>query len=71
MATNPKTDSDKMFLEKQRVNSDDILNSIYEAEQQQGESYQVYLEAVRLNSEKVFNRTADCFHGSMPLNVMI
>jgi len=39
MATNPGNDSDKMFSENQGVNYDDILNSIYEAEQQQGESY--------------------------------
>lgn len=46
MATNPRNDSDKMFPVIQGVNCDNILNCIYEAEQQQGESYQAYLEAV-------------------------
>jgi hypothetical protein len=55
MATNPRNDSDKMFSENQGGNCDDILNIIYEAEQQQGESYQVFLEAVRLKSEKRYS----------------
>jgi hypothetical protein len=55
MATNPRNDSDKMFPENQEANCDDILNSIYEAEQQQGESYQVYLEVAPLNSEKRYS----------------
>ena len=55
MATNPKNDSDKMSPENQGVNCDDILNSIYEAEQQQGEAYQAYFEAVRLNLEKRYS----------------
>src|ERR1700733_10937099 len=55
MATNPRNDSDKMFPGNQRVNWDDVLNSIYEAEQQQGEAYQAYFEAVRLNLEKRYS----------------